>query len=270
MKRQIRSSVFETNSSSSHVIAVTKNDHILTSEDAYHGDKYWSDPKNEKLEHMYINKKDHTVDFYKSDLEFGRSPFQILSSFEDKVRYAIAAFCGDYSGFSDEEKLKNFNEIIGIAHEIFPELEDINLPMQDITIYTDINGNDLKDEDVFYNFDVSKESAFYRFYKDENGKKHPAKDSGYYYETPEIYGIDHQSATLLESFLNREHITLRDFLLNKKYIVVIDSDEICMWDMLKRSDLLNKDNIVFEYTTSLEWKEIKEKRVLEKGLEEDE
>ncbi len=258
MKRQIRNSVFETNSSSSHCILITKNDHILTSEDAYHGDKYWNDPENKKLEYMYINKKDHTVDFYKDELGFGRSPFQILSSFEDKIRYAIAAFCGDYSGFSDEEKVKNFNEIIKIANEIFPELEDIKLPMKEIDVYLDLNGNELKDEDVLYNFSVNRKSAFYHFYKDKDGKKHPAKKADYIYEAPNVPGIDHQSATLLKSFLEREHITLRDFLLNKKYIIIITGDEYDDWQNFKRSGLINKDNIIFEYGIDSEWNEKKE------------
>lgn len=258
MKKVIRAQVFETNSSSCHSILITKNDHILTPEDAWHNGMSWGDIDNKKLEYMYIDKNNHTANFYDRELEFGRSPFQILTSFEDKIAYAIASFCGDYSHSSDEEKVNYLNEIINIAHEVFPELEDIKLPMKEIDVYLDLNGNELKDEDVLYNFSVSRESALFHFYKDKDGKKHPAKRADYVYDAPNVPGIDHQSATLLKSFLEREHITLRDFLLNKKYTIIITGDEYDDWQNLKRSGLINKDNIIFEYGIYSEWNERKE------------
>lgn len=258
MKKQIRYNMFESNSSSSHVLIVTKNDHILTPEDAWHDGMDWNDIENKNLEYIYLDKHNHAANFYERELEFGRSPFKILTSFEDKIAYAIASFCGDYSHSSDEEKVDYLNEIINIAHEVFPELEDIKLPIKEIDVYLDLNGNELKDEDVLYNFSVSRESAFYHFYKDKDGKKHPAKRADYVYDAPNVPGIDHQSATLLKSFLEREHITLRDFLLNKKYIIIITGDEYDDWENLKRSGLINKDNIIFEYGIDSEWNERKE------------
>lgn len=255
MKRQIRSSVFETNSSSSHSIVITKNDHILTPEDAWHNGMSWGEIENNNLEYMCIDKHNHAANFYERELTFGRSPFKILTSFEDKIAYAIASFCGDYSHSSDEEKVNYLNEIINIAHEVFPELEDIKLPMKEIDVYLDLNGNELKDEDVLYNFSVSRESAFYHFYKDKDGKKHPAKKADYVYDAPNVPGIDHQSSGLLESFLKRQNITLREFLLNKKYIIIVTGDEYDDWRDLKRSDLIDNEAITFEYTIDMEWNE---------------
>ncbi len=73
---QIRSNTFETNSSSAHTLVITKgNPEYYTPEEAYQ-ELYWLD-----------------ADGYwetSRDLYFGRSPFRVLSSFNDKLRYAYA------------------------------------------------------------------------------------------------------------------------------------------------------------------------------------
>lgn len=74
--KQIRSNSFETNSSSSHSLIITKGDSgHYTPEEAF--------------KELYWMENDGTWDPSR-DLYFGRSPFQVLSSFSDKLRYAYA------------------------------------------------------------------------------------------------------------------------------------------------------------------------------------
>lgn len=74
---QIRNNCFESNSSSSHSLVITKGEtNYYTPEEAYK-ELYW------------IDKNDGTWN-PSDDLYFGRSPFQVLSTFKDKLRYAYA------------------------------------------------------------------------------------------------------------------------------------------------------------------------------------
>lgn len=67
-----------------------------------------------------------------------------------------------------------------------------------------------------------------------------------YYEKEKIvYGsVDDD---ILSGFLEKNNIELKDFLLNKKYIVIVDGDEYCIYDELKKSGIINKNNIEKEY-----------------------
>ena len=242
MKRQIRRGIFESNSSSSHVICVTKNDHILTQDDIVTSyDDYVEDESKELL---YVDKDGEWAIY--GELYFGRG-FKVMSSLEDKAKYAIAEFCGNNTGNSDEIKKEYLDEILNILNSVIPKLTDIHLHKKYVDIYEDLEGNELPDEEVFTNWDVSNQSAMRHFYK-RDGKIHPAKRTEYCYEIPDVDGIDHQSMGLLKQFLKTEGISLEEFLLNKKYVIVEDSDELCLFEELKRSGLFNKDNIVKEYT----------------------
>lgn len=76
---QIRDNTFETNSSSSHSLIITDFDGKYTSEEMMKNIYLWND--NEKR-------------MYESNLEFYRSPFSLLATFESKSRYAIASSNG--------------------------------------------------------------------------------------------------------------------------------------------------------------------------------
>ena len=52
---------------------------------------------------------------------------------------------------------------------------------------------------------------------------------------------------ILTGFLQHEGITLKEFLTNKKYVVIVDGDEYCIWDDVKQSGLVKLDNIEREY-----------------------
>lgn len=52
---------------------------------------------------------------------------------------------------------------------------------------------------------------------------------------------------ILSDFLTKEDITLKEFLSNKKYIVIVDGDEYCIYESMKRCGMINTDNIEKEY-----------------------
>lgn len=68
------------------------------------------------------------------------------------------------------------------------------------------------------------------------------------HEEKEYYGyVDHQSADLLLFLLTKNNISMEEFLTNKKYIVIIDGDEYCIWDKIKESGVVNESAIEKEY-----------------------
>ncbi len=78
--KQIRRNVFETNSSSSHSLVITTDNEHYTRE--------------EINKNFYIT-KEGKVRLWESSLEFFRSPFDMLVTFKDKLRYAIASSNGN-------------------------------------------------------------------------------------------------------------------------------------------------------------------------------
>lgn len=184
MRRQIRRNVFETNSSSMHSLVILKDDRLLM--------------KDELTDEMYLYEDGVWDIWMDDDLYFGRSPFQCLSTFESKVRYAIASLC---SWRSNKEKKATFEKIKEIVIEAIPECKDVKLPRD----------NYCEKEKVVYG------------------------------------GVDED---ILSGFLEKNNIKLKDFLLNKKYVVIVDGDEYCIYDELKKSGIINKDNIEKEYPES--------------------
>lgn len=77
--KQIRRNVFETNSSSSHSLVITTDNEYYTRE--------------EINKNFYMT--DGIVRLWESSLEFYRSPFNMLVTFKDKLRYAIASSNGN-------------------------------------------------------------------------------------------------------------------------------------------------------------------------------
>lgn len=77
--KQVRLNTFETNSSSSHSFVITDFEGRYSQE--------------EIMNHVYLS-KDGKVIMWESRLEFGRSPFDFLNTFESKTRYAIASSNG--------------------------------------------------------------------------------------------------------------------------------------------------------------------------------
>ena len=185
MKRVIRCGVFETNSSSMHSIVVTKND--VADEDYFES-------------YLSCSKKLH---LYEDDLEFGRSPFEVLSTARRKFEYAIASFLGDavYEHLSKDgepdEHLKGMMESFdSLASSVFDGCKGVEYPG--------------KLNELSFGF------------------------------------IDHDSSRLLQRFLKIEDISLEEFIKNPKYIVVIDGDEYCVFNSMKKAGLIREEDIVKE------------------------
>ena len=76
---QIRSNVFETNSSSSHSLVVLKEDK----------------PLEGMIDPQYYVTDEGRMYLYDYDMEFGRSPFNILTNWYHRMCYAFASFAND-------------------------------------------------------------------------------------------------------------------------------------------------------------------------------
>lgn len=184
---QIRSGVFETNSSSMHSLVIKRNGNYYQPE--------------ELTRHLWIH--NGVWKLYREDgLSFGRAPFDCLSTFEAKVRYAIASLCG-----YRQNAAEIFKEIEELVCDIVPECTHIELPEQWYYEFDDDDNND--DEDHIF------------------------------------YG--HVDEDILTPFLKNNNVSLREFLTNSKYIVIVDGDEYCIWSNMKKSGLVNLREIEKEY-----------------------
>ena len=157
-------------------------------------DEYYSDEEKERRCWIF----DGILEINdSSDLEFGRCPFNVLATFYDKLRYAIPSFFSKYNGTS-------YNE-------------------EDNPVYKDPRWNELTDilEKHFEEFETIELPAN-RWCRN--------KKTGEYYM---YFGSIETDSTLLERFLKKENISLEEFLTNRKYIIVIDGDEYCVFETLK-------------------------------------
>ena len=66
----------------------------------------------------------------------------------------------------------------------------------------------------------------------------------FYFEEPYTGYVDEN---ILSGFLERENISLEEYLTNKKYVVIQDGDETCYWNAMKKTGLVNMDIIDYEY-----------------------
>ena len=67
------------------------------------------------------------------------------------------------------------------------------------------------------------------------------------YESGTFYGkVDHQSRGFIDNFLKENMITEEEFLSEDKYIIIIDGDEYCEWEKIKKSGLIDTENIILD------------------------
>ena len=72
-------------------------------------------------------------------------------------------------------------------------------------------------------------------------------------ERPESYDSDNYVIDYggtddycIEGWLKKYNITLEEFLTNRRYIVIVDGDEFCVWDHVKNTGLVDTDMIVHD------------------------
>lgn len=259
MKYQVRKGCFETNSSSMHSLIITKkNSNVRMTQEEIRDEFYLN-------EDWYKNRhKDDEKEIVKIDPwnnEFGRSPFAVLTTFRDKLYYAVAEYCGDnYSIKSYLEADKTFDEVFVPLLTRLIGCDKVEWDKNDyrhFEVY--VGGGEYLDEveQVPYQklIYVDKETAekesltkddlvgcCYRNV-DEDGKK----IEDLWVDVSDYGSIDHQSSGLLRGFLKTNNLTLEDFLVRKDVVVIVDGDEYCELDNLIDCGLISKDSIVLRF-----------------------
>jgi len=257
MKYQIRKGCFETNSSSCHSLIVTKkNSNIrMTQEEIRH--EFYLDEDWYKERHK--NNEEEIVKIDPWDNDFGRSPFNVLVTFEDKLAYAIAEYCGNnYSIKSYLESEKVFDEMFRPLLIRLIGCDDIEWDRWDdrpFEIY--VGGGDNLDEveqvpydkliyvDKDKRKDLSEDDLVRGMYKNVDIDGRPIEEA--WFDVPKFGGIDHQSAGLLKRFLKDNNLSLEDYLIRKDIVVVITGDEFSTLSDMFECGLINKDSIVLQF-----------------------
>lgn len=234
MKRQIRTNVFETNSSSQHSLCVMKKDEHYTSEEISEDFFLW-DNKDTGEENCVWR-------IYDRDLEFGRSPFRALGNFRDKWLYACASLVREYN---DE----TYKELESLALKHIPGLKKIEVPMVSDS-FANKNYPDNEDSDYAQEYGKTEEELnewLEQKEKDWDIDTITYWENGYgdfCFERPLTGYVD---GDMLSGFLEEENISLEEYLTNRKYVVIQDGDECNEFGNFKRSGLINLDAIDYEY-----------------------
>jgi len=222
-----RCGLHETNSSSAHAYVCMSESNLLTKEELY--------------DQIYLTKKS---ELYLFDVEYGFDRgFRVLTSFSEKLSYVLCEYCGAY--FEDEPEFEGtYNALLEIVKEIIPEVTDFHVYKKDVDIYLDDEGNQIFRKDLEYeDYDSENDCCIYS-YKDKNGEKKIAKvDKETYLEVPSIGAIDHQSAGMLKHYLESRSISIKEFLLNKRYIIICDGDERCDLDKMIEAKIIDLSKI---------------------------
>ena len=183
----IRRNVFETNSSSMHSLVITKQARKYTKEELALG--YDPEYHNDFELWRYCNE---------SEMTYERSPFQILSTPLQKLKYYSAYTLGTYKkpAKKDIDRIKNF--------------------IMKQTGITDPNKISL------YKLD--------RWGRERNKNKN--------------YGAVYSNDTGEDPmhFVKRKGINWEDLILNPKYIIIVDGDEIQNFKDLIEARIINTDN----------------------------
>lgn len=253
MKYQIRKGCFETNSSAMHSLVMTKKNVSvrMTREEIraeYHLDTCWAKERAKKLNKEVLEIIVH------GENKFDRSPFTVLSSFREKLAYAIAEYCGsNYTITSYIEAEKCFNEMfvpLLIRLTGCDEVEYAENKPKCFAIYSDVNGEYMDEvEEVDYSDlviagykdNIPEDDKIFGIYKNVAGNGRPIEQVCF--DVPDYGSIDHQSSGLLRKFLADNDLSLEDYLVRKDVVVVIDGDEYCELRKLIDCGMIDKDSI---------------------------
>ena len=256
-KCQIRKGCFETNSSSCHsLVILQKNSNVrMTQEEIRHEfrlDSVWAKERYEKE-----GKEILLIDPWEND--FGRSPFSVLTSFREKLSYAVAEYCGNnYRIKSYLEAEKTFEDVFEPLLIRLIECDEIKWDKTDyihFEVYAD--GGDYLDEveEVPYEKLVyvdnpekeglTEDDLVGRCYRNIDKDGREIEDA--WFDVPDFGSIDHQSFGRLEGFLQENNLTLEDYLVRRDIVVVIDGDEVHELGNLIKCGLIERDSIVCIY-----------------------
>ena len=259
MKYQVRKGCFESNSSSMHSLVVTKKNSNVRMTQEEIRDEFYLNEDWYKNRHKNDEKEIVKIDPW--DNEFGRSPFTVLTTFRDKLSYAVAEYCGNnYSIKSYLEADKTFDEVFAPLLTRLIGCDEVEWGKNDyrhFEVY--VGGGEYLDEVEQVPYQklvyVDKETAekdglteddlVGRCYRnvDEDGKK----IEDLWIDVSDYGSIDHQSSGLLRGFLKANNLTLEDYLVRKDVVLVVDGDEYCELDNLIDCGLISKDSIVLRF-----------------------
>lgn len=254
MKYQVRKSVWESNSSSMHSCAITKkNANVrMTREEIraeYYLDAPWMKERVKKAGKEILH-----IDVCGGN-DFDRSPFTVLSSFREKLLYAIAEYCGgNYTIQSYIDAEIRFNEMfvpLLIRLTGCDEVEYCKTSRDCFAIYSDVDGEYMDEvEEVDYpdlviagyEDDIPKDDKILGVYKNVAGNGRPIEEA--YFDVPKFGNIDHASSGLLKRFLKETNMDLEEYLVRKDVVVVIDGDEYCELENLINCGLIDDGSII--------------------------
>lgn len=232
-KKTIRNGVWETNSSSCHALAILKpkpNDYYTREEIS---DSVW----------LWKGK----LQFSDWNMHFGRSPFRTLGEFEGKLRYAVACLVSKYGD-------KYYNELFNICKRHVDGFVDFEFPKK-MNSCRGIFGNDNDPKEGDWDFEYAKTEEQMEEYLRENFPMPNDEEIDFWTydrdegEEPDKYwhwryfNFGSTDDYMLKGWLDKAGITLEEFLTNRRYIVICDGDEYCIWDDMKKSGLINTDII---------------------------
>lgn len=260
MKYQIRKGCFETNSSSMHSLIITKeNENVRMTQEEIRNEFYLNE---DWYKERHKNDEKEVVQIDPWENEFGRSPFNVLVTFRDKLAYAIAEYCGgNYTIQSYIDAGIRFNETfvpLLIRLTGCDEVEYGKEHCATFAIYSDVGGDYLDEvEEVDYqdlilagvDDDISKDDKIFGVYKNvaENGRLIEEA----YFDVPDYGSIDHQSKGLLTGFLKSNNLSLEDYLTRKDIVVIITGDEYSTFSNMILCGLIDVNNIVTQYPNYL-------------------
>lgn len=233
MKRQVRRGVFETNSSSMHSLTVIKRDDKYTAEEIEKDIWLYDDDKTGEKQCVW-----HIYD--EDSLSFGRMPFRALGTFKDKWLYACASLVQEYNN-------DIYKELIAIAMKYVPNLKKVELPTT-----TDRFANKKAKcfkKDKYYQKHGKTEQELREYLsqkeKDWGVEIDYWESMGWWeFNVPYTGRVDED---ILSGFLKDEGISLEEFLINKKYVVIQDGDEYWYWRDMKKTGLVDMNIIDHEY-----------------------
>lgn len=227
-----------------HSVCIVKNNkNKMTQEeirDEYYLDEDWYKERHKDDEEEIVNISEY-------DNSFGRSPFNVLTTFREKLSYAIAEYCGNnYSIASYLEAEKVFDDVFRpmLINLIGCDDVDVHFNTESFKIYSDCNTEDFDKvkevpyEKLVYKENYSKGDDIYENH-DKDGR--PVETA--YFDVPDFGGIDHQSNGVLTGFLEETGMSLEDYLIRKDVVVVVDGDECCIFENMMKCGLIDKNNI---------------------------
>ena len=173
--------------------------------------------EEEAREGIYIP-KDGMIDLRHHRIEFGRYPFEVLPTLFGKAMYTIASMCR----FKGDAV---YNEVCDVIRSYIPEFVDFEMDFLTGTHYK-------------------------KHYDEENMKEYYGEGNYADHEDQWVYwGYDtgYVDVDILSGFLAKENISITEFLKNKRYIVVVDGDEYCIYEDMKKCGLIDTSSILKEY-----------------------